>query len=596
MSTTYGSKRLQVRRPPLTFSLTQIGGGILILLLVLASVPFNYEIVTEFFSYLSHLTGYSDLEEATRSVYALSIGIFALFFVPALIRAAIMGLRYLFGGLGEIVRPWMPANIPKPFRNYVEVGRGFRDRALSVYSAIDTFVSGVFGKNTMFLSPAQRGIVQVNAKRFRKRIVWFLFSLGALIFVLWFVNWLSTESAGNLLGESDVQVFYALVADSSRGMARSPLIWLVILQVALGVVEFLSSMLLVPKAQPDTVPHEGSEHYRGFGHPTQIFTRLPDLAEPLAWEGFHNRVYTSWDERASAAVGDTGTFSGYLIIEQQPQPIGIPGMQAAYLLLGAGWLFTLIGYFLLLFQLLPEPLRRLTSDLSSPFLYAPLFTLVTGITAWIAVRNGRHFILQSRILFEATRFCSPAILIECVGNHARADIRVGKAVADSIESSNVVVRSDFTARFWAAELISEAIRLDEPRDLLALNATPESQRWIDFFRHEIQKLRVEKVRPVGVDLVSQEVAQIVDANVAISAGRSAAAQQARLQAGSGETPPILPQHQPAQLSDTPLPGAVLPPAGAEEWKECPECAEMVRARARKCRFCGHRFDEEGQTV
>ena len=27
------------------------------------------------------------------------------------------------------------------------------------------------------------------------------------------------------------------------------------------------------------------------------------------------------------------------------------------------------------------------------------------------------------------------------------------------------------------------------------------------------------------------------------------------------------------------------------FKQCPDCAEMVRAQARKCRFCGYRFDQ-----
>ncbi len=30
---------------------------------------------------------------------------------------------------------------------------------------------------------------------------------------------------------------------------------------------------------------------------------------------------------------------------------------------------------------------------------------------------------------------------------------------------------------------------------------------------------------------------------------------------------------------------------SEEMKECPECAEKVRSKAKKCRFCGHQFEE-----
>ncbi|MHB1810689.1 MAG: zinc ribbon domain-containing protein, partial [Solirubrobacteraceae bacterium] len=38
--------------------------------------------------------------------------------------------------------------------------------------------------------------------------------------------------------------------------------------------------------------------------------------------------------------------------------------------------------------------------------------------------------------------------------------------------------------------------------------------------------------------------------------------------------------------------APLGPASDEQgYKRCPDCAELVRAGARKCRFCGYRFDE-----
>jgi len=43
---------------------------------------------------------------------------------------------------------------------------------------------------------------------------------------------------------------------------------------------------------------------------------------------------------------------------------------------------------------------------------------------------------------------------------------------------------------------------------------------------------------------------------------------------------------------TPLPSVTpSPPVTAPEFKTCPDCAEEVRAAARKCRFCGHMFED-----
>lgn len=589
----YGSQRLKVRRPPIIVNGARVVGGLLILLLVFLSIPYNYNFLVDLFdrlvSTLEHAS--SSIDEITGAAYIAAMVAFACFFLPAIIRAAISGLKFVFGGLSEIVRPWMPANVPVKFRDYQEVARGFKDRALTIYKSLDAFTSGILGKNTMFLSPVQREVVEDNAKRLKRRLLWFLISVGVLALVLWFVNWLTTGSAGNLLQETDARTFNLLIAEGARKTLRTPFLWLVVLQVVLGAVEFVSSTMLVPHGQPSTVADEGSEYYRGFGHPTQLFNRLPDLGTSLTWQGFPNRAYSSWDERALASVGDTGTFQGYLIIEQQPQPIGTPSVAAGYLLLGAGWLLTLAGYGIFLFQLLPEPIRRWGTTTADPFLYAPIFVLAMGATAWIATRSGTYFNRQARKLFEATRFRSPAILIECAGNLSRADVRVGKSMADSIESSSIVVRSDFTARFWAAELISEAARLDEPRELLALNATPESQKWVDLFEREIYKLRAEGVQPLKVELATEEVSQIVDANVAISAGREAATKRAQLQSASEESaPPAFPGQAQAQLEsgEPPDPSVPIP----DGWKECPDCAEIVRARARKCRFCGYRFDQD----
>jgi hypothetical protein len=47
---------------------------------------------------------------------------------------------------------------------------------------------------------------------------------------------------------------------------------------------------------------------------------------------------------------------------------------------------------------------------------------------------------------------------------------------------------------------------------------------------------------------------------------------------------------PAPVAWTP-PAASVPPPQVSASKRCPDCAESVRAEARKCRFCGHAFGQ-----
>lgn len=117
-------------------------------------------------------------------------------------------------------------------------------------------------------------------------------------------------------------------------------------------------------------------------------------------------------------------------------------------------------------------------------------------------------------------------------------MKVGKSIADSIELSSVVVRSDFTTHFFSAELISEASQLDAERDLLAMDKTQEALEWIGFFREGIKILREEGVKPVGVDLSSDEVREIAQANIGISAHRSGAIDRAQLEAAHGGEEPL----------------------------------------------------------
>jgi hypothetical protein len=151
-----------------------------------------------------------------------------------------------------------------------------------------------------------------------------------------------------------------------------------------------------------------------------------------------------------------------------------------------------------------------------------------------------------------------------------------------MESSNVSARSNFTARFWAAELISEARSSEEARELLELSQTQESSEWIEHFRRGIYDLRDERVTPAGIDLQSKEVLEISGANIGLFADR------ARVLQGS----PLAQQPEVTVSRMQALTDGETPFGEGEDGKVCPDCAETVRRKARKCRFCGHEFAPE----
>ncbi len=596
----YSSERVELRRPPINVSAIQMLAGTLLLLMVLAALSANYGLIQD--AYATTL-GFADLldlgneaEMLFGALYVLTLFLYLLLLIPAIFITVTKGISYIIKGLSEIVTPWMPANIPSRFGNYRELVIGFKEQTLSIYQILDPFISGFFGKNTMFLSPTRRDVVVENAKSMRSRLT-NIFLIAALLGCMFISSrWLVSNVMNELAADFDVSFLIATLLDSGgAGSVSTPVLLLIVAQLVVGGIELISNFMLVPRRQPSTSVYEGAEHFRGFGHPSQLFTRLPDLASPLKWEEFPNRVYQEWDEEPSKAVGDVGEFSGYIIIEQQPQPLPSSGNFASYFLLLSGWGLILIGAAIVLFLLLPSQVRGIGSSYAFQFIFAPFYVIFMGLVVISLINNGQRFRRQAEKMLQSARFRSQAILINLAGTLSRADVKVGKSIADSIESSSLIARSDFTASFWSGELISEAATLDAQRDLLALNQTQLALEWIGFFKKEIDTLREEGVRPVGVDLQSAEVQEIVRANIDVSALRSGAEERAQLKAAQEGADQAMLTEESSRDVDQPdiklLGTSESSQFDESQFKECPDCAEIIRIKARKCRFCGYRFDK-----
>lgn len=468
---------------------------------------------------------------------------------PFLLAGFIIGVGQLIAGARRLLQPTLEADGPEPFLDYQgELMAGLKEGKLTFFGSLSARLRVLFGRNIVALPSTTCWIVTQNGNALIRRFFTTAFSGLILLGVLYFE------------GDPGLILPLGLLIVGSAGQ---------------GAVEYFTSKWLVPTSPPLARSHHTTRHYKAFGHHTHLFARLPILAESLALPGSPNKFYRWGEQEKGGIVKDVGEFSGVVFIERQPEALPTEASKSGEFLLLAGWLLRLAAIALTVF-LFTAPGQDVVSTSWAPF--------VVFLTLMVAVRffaKGSKFKSQALTLLESLRFRSIATLVEVSGEIARAEVRVGDGAADSFSSASLTARSNFTGQIWSGELISEARSLEARRRLLQVRATDESLIWLTTIQDGIESLREERVRPTGVEISSVEAKELARANEE--------AFSRRLEAYRGAPPEVMvnppPQGGPLELavSDGPSEKA--------EFKECPECAERVRAKATKCRFCGHRFED-----
>lgn len=559
----YRSKTLNINRPPTFVYLLKIGMGTMMVLFVLFAIPTTFSDVTDtldgYNNFLDEQTEYEDIfggqlpttndaNELLWTSYLAAVVALLIFMAPGLVVIFWRGVLYGLDGLNKLLMPSSLAKVPQEFHpasHPVTIIKSRENylRTLYTWTNFPKTLKAVFGHNSQFISPHQRDIAAANSQILNKQIIWGTLSI-LFLGIMWIVGQqLNGIDIYTLFPNTEITASERMVTDwvndnDANQRLLYPFILFFVLQVAITLIAYFATRFMVPRRQPVFEPLENAEVYKGFGHPSQLFNRMPSINNPFQWKDFPNRTQSDWREAASSTVKDTGTFNGWVLIEQQPKPTVVGGMTSSLILLLGGWLMMLFATYLLVFELLPNTIPQFArSETGDPFIYAPLYVFAMGYVAFRFYSNGIRFNKQGMSLLESAWFVSQAILIFCDGNHSRADIRVGKATTDSIESSNISVRSDFTARFFAGAFLSEAPSLEKPRYLLGFESNQHGNEWIEYFRQEIHNLRDEGVRPLGVDIQSEEAGSIVAANVQVSSLKAGAETEARYMVeGSNQQP------------------------------------------------------------
>ncbi len=295
------------------------------------------------------------------------------------------------------------------------------------------------------------------------------------------------------------------------------------------------------------------------GHPRTLFQLLENRVRSVHGNAGPIRMISKPPEMESAGVQDTGTFDSYVLYELPPEVTdGGPMARFGIIVAPAACLGMVAGVWLL----------HSGAYGGRDFTY--YFCVAAGLwLCWSALSLAWR--LDTRF-----RFLSQIILITLDGTFFRSSVTVGRSLYDSHESQNTAVRSDIRVNFYASELLSETSGMLDPRELAGAQATERAAGLIGLFTADAERFQHKGVGTLGLDF-GDAAADINRYNLGAASARAAI------------QPPPAGVSEPGKEAAPPQPPPEIEQGG--ETKTCPDCAESVKRAARKCRYCGHIFED-----
>jgi hypothetical protein len=380
---------------------------------------------------------------------------------------------------------------------------------------------------------------------------------------------------------------FLLVSPARPGMEWP---WGVLVVVLAAKACYALSLLLLTPPQPSLQVSEERRHFDHTGNPVNFYNHVDKIATDLRRDAFPNRVH----ERAEPDVtnvqpGVTSKFSAGLVFETQPWPVPRSGQLPALLLGLAGVVAgaAAVGLFL---HVPPIP----TVDAAPPWALA---RVLTGTTA--AFYCGRFF-ARALDLLQVFRFESKLFWIDLKGSFSSSSIGLGDGRGGQFFAERRSIQSDTYAVLHAAQIITEASGRNALRAPRIVVNTRADASFTSAFAQLLERMTTFEDSTSTLPTIALDkagVKQLVQANLAVTEGMARATSQGSLPPASGPNRALLPDAD--QPGATALPAATQgqtpAPTAEAEMKVCPECGEQIRAVARKCRFCNHRFDEPAPT-
>ena len=474
--------------------------------------------------------------------------------VLAIVVLCIVSLSFLFGGIKYIKKITITPEIPSPFRNYTVVFDNLLKGKLDIYKFPDygplKFAYDYVNDKIPFLTPPKREVVAKNVVFFRK----FIFLFVALLVIYFVLKYIPVS----LFEDMDIEPL----------RMRFPVFFLFVF-FAIMAISFYTIFMIIPENVPLQVVSENFATINGGGDPNSICPAIDKTLNDYRFDKLPNYTHKSgFSKIEDLSFNESASYSGCYSVETHPRYINAEKTEiipVIYLTLAVLCACIAVFYFNTIS----------ISELDTSSVQSGFGKLLAG---FIFMGTSSNMFHRALLIYNTYQFESVFTYLDINGTIGKSEITAGKAITDSIETRNVVIRSDSQFKVYTSRLLSESYTLNGERYITAMNVDDHLDEVTQKILLTINNFKSEGVTIRGIDVTSESISQITSANLMI--------QQAK------RTAKPLQENEPLKLNTQTIKSVEAAPTElvTGDTKECPRCAETIKAKAKMCRYCNYEFE------